>query len=373
MTSKEVCVRIFTEKYQERKNAMVEQILKLQSSWEFFKSTDLPIVLYGTGNGADKVIDEFEKLEIKIAGIIASDGFVRKRTFRGFEVKSIADAEKELGDFALALCFGSQLEDVIENIINISKKHKLLVPSVPVYEKDIFNREFFEKNRLDIEKVYDILYDDKSKEVFLDFLKFELTGELEYLFKSETDKDEAFYNILKLGSGETYLDLGAYRGDTVEEFLKYSDGRYEQIIALEPDRKSFKKLIDFLNDKENTLAVNKGIWDSNGTVCFKNGGGRNNSVNSDGFETEVTTVDSIAKSFNITYLKADTEGCEYKLLCGAENTLKAAKPKLNIAAYHKSRDIIDLVFKINEINPEYKIHLRHHRYIPCWDLNLYCI
>lgn len=352
---------------------MLEQILQLQSSWEFFKSTELPVVLYGTGNGADKVVDEFDRLGIKIAGVMASDGFVRKRYFRDFEVKSITDTEKEFGDFAVALCFGSQLESVIESIVNVQKKHKLLVPCVPVYENEIFNREFIEKNMLDIEKVYDILYDEKSKEVFLDFLKFELTGELEYLFKSETDKDEAFNNILKLGQNEAYLDLGAYRGDTVEEFLKYSGGQYEKIVALEPDRKSFKKLCEYLEDKKNATAVNKGIWDKSGTVYFKDGGGRNNSVNSDGFETEVITVDDIVKGSNITYLKADTEGCEYKLLCGAENTLKRFKPKLNIAAYHKTRDLIELVFKIKEINPEYKIHLRHHRYIPCWDLNLYCI
>lgn len=352
---------------------MLEKILNLESSWEYFKRTDLPVVLYGTGNGADKVIDEFSRLGIKIAGVMASDGFVRKRFFRGFEVKSISGTEKEFGDFAVALCFGSQLESVIENIVNVSKRHKLLVPCVPVYENEIFNREFIEKNAEKLEEVYSLLYDRKSKDVFEDFLKFELTGELEYLFRSESGKDEAFNSILKLGGDETYLDLGAYRGDTVEEFLKYSGGGYRQIIALEPDRKSYKKLEEFLNNFQNSIAINKGIWDNIGAVRFKDDGGRNNSVEADGFETEVTTVDTIAQSYEITYLKADTEGCEYKLLCGAEKTLKCLKPKLNIAAYHKSEDLIKLVLKIKDVNPEYKIYLRHHRYIPCWDLNLYCV
>lgn len=352
---------------------MLDNILKLESSWEFFKHTELPVVLYGTGNGADKVIDEFDRLGIKISAVTASDGFVRKRVFRGFEVKSISDAEKEFGDFAVALCFGSQLENVIKNIISVSKKHKLLVPCVPVYGNEIINREFIEKNSEELEKVYELLYDEKSKEVFEDFIKFELTGELEYLFKSETEKDEAFYGILKLGGDETYLDLGAYKGDTVEEFLKYTGGSYKRIIALEPDRKNFKKLVEYTNKFENTIAINKGIWDNSGAVNFRAVGGRNNSVGIDGAETEVTTVDSISENTAVTYLKADTEGCEYRLLCGAQKTLKHLKPKLNIAAYHKSEDLIKLVLKIKELNSEYKIHLRHHRYIPCWDLNLYCI
>ena len=41
---------------------MIEEILKNQSAWEYLKSTDLPIILYGTGNGADRVIDEYERL-----------------------------------------------------------------------------------------------------------------------------------------------------------------------------------------------------------------------------------------------------------------------------------------------------------------------
>lgn len=352
---------------------MVENVLRLKSSWEFFKDTHLPIVLYGTGNGADRVLDEFERLNIKISGIIASDGFVRKRVFRGFEVKSLSQAESIFGEFVIALCFGSQLESVIENIVNVSKRHALLVPCVPVYGNEIFNRKYIEKNAQSLEKVYGILYDKKSGEVFENFLKFQLTGELKFLFESETDKHEAFESILKLGDNEAYLDLGAYRGDTVDEFLKYTDGKYKSIVALEPDEKSFKKLSERLEGIKNSVALQKGIWDGTGTVRFTGKGGRNNHTGSDGVSVEVTTVDKIAEDYDISYIKADTEGCEYKMLCAAEKTLIKSKPKLNIAAYHKTEDITRLVLKINEINPEYKIYLRHHRYIPCWDLNLYCI
>ncbi len=352
---------------------MIEDILKLESSWDFFKNTRLPIVLYGTGNGADRVIDEFERLNIKISGIAASDGFVRNRTFRGFEVKSVSRAEEIFGEFAVALCFGSRLDSVIEGVVNLSKRHRLLVPCVPVYGDEIFNGDYIKKNAAELEKAYGILCDEKSRSVFENFLKFQLTGELKFLFESETDKREAFESILKLGHNEAYLDVGAYRGDTVEEFLKYVDGKYKSVLALEPDVKSFKKLSQYLKNYEKALAINKGIWDNIGTARFKNEGGRGNSVNSGGTALEVTTVDEISESFEITYLKADVEGSEYRMLCGAEKTLSKIKPKLNIAAYHKTEDITRLVFKIKEINPEYKIFLRHHRYIPCWDLNLYCI
>ena len=354
---------------------MVNDVLKLNSSWEELKSTSLPIVLYGTGNGADKVIDEFERLGIKLSGVTASDGFVRMRSFRGFEVKPFGFFEKEYGDFIVIIGFGTNRDEVIDNIKSIRERHRVLVPCVPVYGDEIFNREFMEKHEKELEAVYSMLADEKSKEVFEDFLKFELTGELDYLFDSETDKDEAFRNILKLGKNENYLDLGAYRGDTVDEFLNYTDGKYASITALEPNKKSFEKLTEHTAGLDNCNVINKGIYSEDGFLNFDNDLGRGSAAIPSESGQAVTGVDLLSAGLNIafSYIKADVEGCEYEMLIGAENTLKSCKPKLNIAAYHRSEDIFRLPLQIKKTNPEYKMYIRHHRYIPCWDLNYYCI
>ena len=54
------------------------------SVWEKLKETTEPIIMYGTGNGADKVVDIFEKLDIKFSGVTASSGFVRERFLEAF-------------------------------------------------------------------------------------------------------------------------------------------------------------------------------------------------------------------------------------------------------------------------------------------------
>ena len=51
-----------------------------------------------------------------------------------------------------------------------------------------------------------------------------------------------FNEYLKLTENESFLDIGAYRGDTVEQFLSFTNGKYSNILAVEPDEKSFKKL-----------------------------------------------------------------------------------------------------------------------------------
>lgn len=353
---------------------MLKNILKEQSSWDFLKQTELPIILYGTGDGADKVIDEFDRLGIKLSGIMASDTFVRNRVFRGFKVQKLADFEEQYTDFVIAIGFATQLNEVIDTIKQISKNHKVVVPCVPVYGNNIFNRDFIIQHSCELESTFNILSDNLSKEILTDVLLFELTGNLKYLFRSETTKQEAFDNILKLSSNESYLDLGAYRGDTIFEFLSVVRGNYKSITALEPDVKTFDKLNSFVEDKRDITALNYGIWNENTFLSFYDKGGRNNSVTDEGKNLrKVVTVDSLQSIDITTYLKADVEGCEAQMLYGGFDTLKKYKPKLNIAAYHRSEDIFKLPMIIKEINPEYKIYLRHHKYIPCWDLNLYCV
>ncbi len=350
---------------------MFEDLLTTESSWEFLKNTPLPIAIYGTGNGADRVFEEFDRLGISVSAVVASDGFVRKRTFRGLEVKSISGLESEIGDFVVALAFASPLPEVIENIKSLSLRHKVIMPSVPVYESGIFNKDFLKKHFDEIELAYSYLADDQSKKVFENIIRFQITGDLNYCFNCETDKDEAF-EILDLGDNESFLDLGAYRGDTVEEFLKYTKS-YKKIVAVEPDTRTFKKLQLNCEKLENCIFLNNAIWSENCTLTFDGNKGRGASANNNGIEKSAICLDYITEKYgDFSYINIDIEGAESKMLKGASLTL-ASRPKLCMAVYHKSEDIFALVNRIKEMNGDYKIYLRHHKHISFWDTNIYCI
>ena len=350
---------------------MFEKFLEIKSSWEELQNSALPVAVYGTGNGADKVFDEFERLGITVSAVIASDGFVRKRTFRGFEVKSVSQAEKELGDFIVALCFASPLPQVIESIKELAKRHRVIMPSVPVFGDNIFNKDFLKNNLEKIKKAYSLLADEQSEKVFENIIRFQITGELNYCFECESSKDEAF-SLLDLGENESFLDLGAYRGDTVEEFLRYAKS-YGKIVAVEPDRKTFRKLETNCANIQNCTLLNCGIWSHNCTLSFDSNKGRGTSAKESGEEAQAICADYITEKYgSFTYINIDIEGAESKMLEGASAALKTG-PKLCIAAYHRSEDIFELINKISEINPDYKIFLRHHPHISFWDTNIYCL
>ena len=196
---------------------------------------------------------------------------------------------------------------------------------------------------------------------------------VDMLKKITSQKDEVFENILKLTPCEHYLDLGAYRGDTVDELLHYSGGSYGSIIALEPDRRTFRKLCEHVDGMENVIPIQKAIYSFSGTAVFDSAAGRQSAIGQGKDEIETVTVDELCSGREITYIKMDVEGAEIDALNGARETLACKKPKLNVALYHRFSDIFEIPLLIHSVNPDYKFHLRRHPYIPCWDLNLYCV
>ena len=145
---------------------MLEFDVEKKSVWETLQETKEPIIMYGTGNGADKVFEVFEKLNISVCGVTASDGFVRERYFHGFRVTPISEFFEKYEKFTIVVTFGSSRPEVMENIKNLAKKTTVLVPCVPVVGNEIFDRKFLEENEEKLNMAYSFLADEKSKKVF---------------------------------------------------------------------------------------------------------------------------------------------------------------------------------------------------------------
>lgn len=340
--------------------------------WEKAQSTEKPVLIYGTGNGADKIIDELDKLNVKISGIFASDGFVRSRTFRGFPVINYSEAKEKYGDFLTLISFGSQRPEVLENFRKIAQERETYSVDVPVYGDNIFNRDFYEKHKDEIEKVRSMLCDEKSRQTYDNIISFKLTGDMNLLFNCEISKDEAYKNILHLSDDEIYLDLGAFNGDTVEEFISHVSS-YRKIYAAEPDRKNFSKLLKNTEILSNIETFNVCISDSDGRIRFSSDGGRNGKADNKGIFIDSLTVDSIIGENDVTYIKFDVEGLEKEALTGSSETIKRCKPKMLVSCYHRSEDIFTLPLLVKSIRDDYRVYIRHNPYTPAWDTQFYFI
>ena len=337
--------------------------------WQRLKNERRPILLWGTGNGADKIVAELDRLGIAVSGVFASDGFVRERYYKGFRVLSLADAEDTFGDFVALFSFGSDRPEVLHNIKSVMAKHTLLAPEVPVAGGEIFNLEYAKANADRLQRVYNLLADEQSKRVFENTVLFKITGDISLLFDCESDRDEAF-SLLNIADCRSFLDLGAYSGDTVLDFVRRVRD-VSHITAVEPDKKSFLKLCRN-TEVIGAVCVNAAVSEGDGEVLFGAKASRGSSLG-EGSPLPAVTVDTLARDKSFDYIKFDVEGAELSAIRGAENTVKRDRPKMRIAAYHKSADYFAIPEAVLEINPDYRLYMRHHPAVPAWDTDFFFI
>jgi len=340
--------------------------------WDYLSKTEKPILLYGMGNASKRILDELRRRGITVSGIFASDGFVRGHSFEGFDVISYSKAKELYGQFIVLLCFGTHLDDVIDNIKRIACEEELYAPDLPVVGDGLFTSEYAKGKEDDINWLKSILADDKSREVLDELISYRVSGKIDHLF-SATTSDEDNMKILSLGSKEKYMDLGAYTGDTVSEFISYAGG-YSKIYAVEPEERNFRKLGENTKDHKDIVLVNAAIGGNVGETLFTHGVGRGGSIGKGKTRTiKVETIDNILGNEDVSFIKMDLEGAEEEALNGGISTIRRCKPKMLIACYHRIDDFFTLPKLILSINKDYKIFLRKSKGLPCWEVNYYCI
>lgn len=339
--------------------------------WTLLRTTNRPIVFYGTGNGGDmmaKILSSFNK---KVDGVFASPGFVRNRTFLGLPVTSFEECLARFGnDMIVLMVFGTKDLNVISYVKEISTKCDLYIPDLMTDENgEPFTLSYLDKHLKEIENIYNRLEDERSKEVFQANIKHRLFGRLEDI-ETSWSNDEENWSLLELSEDEVFFDAGAYNGDTVKRFLSLCKN-YNHIYAVEPDPKTFKKLAIACENLKNVTLINAALSNYDGLSNFTFGKGRGNSKG--GSDTICQrSIDSILSGQKASFIKYDIEGEEEKGLLGASNTIKTFKPKILLSAYHKIDDIFHLPAVLDRINSSYSYALRKSICIPSWDLYYLC-
>ncbi len=355
--------------------------------WEYLKDTEKTVVLYGMGNGADKILSVLSEREIAVGAVFASDGFARGNLFHGMPVRTWIDIKAEFGveNIIVLLSFGTSRPEVLENILRIREEAELYAPDVPAFGDTLFTRTFYEEHIKNFAAARALLSDDESCRIFDNVLSYKLTGDIGYLLDAENDEDEIWENIIRPENIQNAADLGAYNGDTVRELLEKGKGKVQTIWAMEPDARNYKKLELYAKGetRARVIPINAGAWNEETILFFDKSGNRNASFEKNRSQTladrpikvsevKALPLDSVLNGAHVDYIKYDVEGSEREALDGSLDTLTQHAPTLLVSLYHRSEDIFALPLHIKAIAPHYKgFYLRRLRGIPAWDLNLY--
>ena len=275
--------------------------------WAYLRTTDKTIVMYGMGNGADKILNICERYGIPVADFFASDGFVRGHSFHGKTVLRYADVKEKYGADRLIvlLSFASSLPDVMELFYTLDSECELYAPDVPVCGENLFDLDFVRAHADELREVYALLADEESKRIFERVIQYKLSGCIGYLRDAESSKDEVYLDLLDAQSIRSAADLGAYNGDTVRELMRYAPD-LKTVYALEPDRRNFRKLNDFAQtiSSPDVRALQAAAWSSDTSLSFADSGNRNAGAFAKGRQIEVTAraLDSVLDGCAVDYI-----------------------------------------------------------------------
>lgn len=180
----------------------------------------------------------------------------------------------------------------------------------------------------------------------------------EYFSPYPAGKDVTF----KMGTNEVFCDIGAHVGTTIRKFLTATQWRYSAIHAFEPDKGSYSALRQgIFANLPNFHAKNVALSDTSQSLSFSETGTMGSRLDSGGnVKIETSTLDSEVE--HATFIKMDVEGHETNILRGARRLIAQSKPRLAITGYHFADDLLEIAKLIREIEPRYRLRMRHHSY-----------
>lgn len=335
------------------------------------------VLLYGMGNGADKIVAHLSSKAIPVAGFFASDGFVRGQAFHGKTVLSFSEVKARYArnECVILLAFGSARPDVLQAIQNVADTYELLVPDMPVCGGPVFDAAFYTAHKDEIMAARALFADESSKKLFDGIIDFRLSGSLDTLLDAVSEKSAWDYLKASPRPIRRIADLGAYTGDSARDALARFPLSF--ILAAEPDRRNFRKLSqwrDTLPDLE-IECHQVAICDLVGTADFDDSGNRNAGLCTGKARVTVNTatLDSLLYGRAVDYVKYDIEGTEAAALAGSARTIDAHTPALRVALYHRSADLFSIPLQLQKYADRYHFYLTRERSVPAWDIDLVAI
>ena len=349
--------------------------------WTRLRKDERPILVYGMGNGADKLLARLQTINREVSDFFASDAFVRGQSFHGKRVLTFREAKEKYDDFIVLVCFGSHLRSVIDDVYSLADECCLYIPDMPLASDEYFDASFYRAHYDEIVRAYLLLADDISKRVFASTLHYKLTGKLSHLIDSAYAEDEKA--LCTFHTLTAALDVGAYRGDTVRELLECAP-HLEYVLAIEPDRRNFKRLKEYADTVSSVEieCIQAAAWMLDGELSFAESGNRNAALsvldaNASSYKHKTKTVNTVKIDTllqgrrKIDYIKYDTEGVECEALVGTREVIRSYAPTLLVSAYHKSEDMFSLLLLLDDLSSgSYEYYMRRRECFPAWDLNL---
>ncbi len=223
----------------------------------------------------------------------------------------------------------------------------------------------------------DLYVDELSRATVYRLLLSRLTHERRWLNRINVEYHTMYFShgLFELDETERFADVGAYTGDSIDTFCWHVGNSFGRIDAFEPNPEVLAQLTATAAKRPNVFVHAVGAGAQRAETRLRSAGLS--------FGKEIASfVDATAETpiairrlddelpEGATLIKMDIEGSEAAALAGAAETIRRDRPNLAICAYHVNNDIFELARQIRDLEPTYRLYLRHHSDFE-WDTVIY--
>ena len=356
---------------------LVKEPNKMVSLVENLKNLSEPLYLFGAGNCGENYLNVLGENGISVEAFL-DDNIQKQKS--GFYGKPVLSPEEMVGRDGIILISSYGPTSLMKRLENIDSNlpKRVLWSEFFLWEHGLDYYSYYMEHGLELEQVYGLLEDERSREVFRNLLNYKVSRNISLITDiNDLGHCDQYFDgaIVRFRENEVFADLGAYIGDTVDSFVKHIKAAgvsYAHIYAFEPDPNNFVELKRRTSHYPNMTYINKGAYSENTVLRFSSEGTWTSFFDEQGdIEVPVCSLDEEIGN-KISFMKADIEGAEMQALHGAENIIREYKPTIAFSVYHKKDDIFNIPLYLYELSTGYKFYMRHYGDIPI-DSILYAV
>jgi len=334
------------------------------------------VIIYPAGRKTEALIESLTKNGIKIIAIGDSNSNLWGKKIGQFQIFSPTHLAEKHSNSPIIVSSTEYRKEITDSLKKIGFKTIFHISFLNFIDPNIFpvfpeyHQKFYSLfdpfNQADIIKLNALWGDAESRKSFLKILKFRLSFNDVVLNERKFSNQQYFESkIIFFSKEEVFIDCGAYKGDTIEQFNLITLAKFKKIYAFEPDRSNFDKLCKKCQEisAAKIECQPSGVYSSIGKVNFMETGDAIARIvdNDQSFSVNVISLDDFMKNKEVpTFIKMDIEGAETEAILGAKKIIKKYKPKLAISVYHNAIDLWEIPLLIKNLNNDYKIYLRHY-------------
>lgn len=355
-------------------------------------SLDRDFVLFGAGNLGRKVLRTLERIGRKPVAFLDNNPALRGTDLLGVPIYSPSEFAgvrnpASVGVITTIWCGEAtdKMSDRLDPLRKLGFKDialfghlawKFPEEFLPHYSLDRPSLVIAQADR--IQQAHDRLSDEASRELFVDHVEWRLW--LDYDLLPPASPELIYFNpvFANVNPDEVLYDIGAYIGDSVEDFMKTPRAAsFAGIHSFEPSSRNFAKLEHYAAGLESqrgrVFAHKMALGAEAGTIEIEEDHGPASRVGHGGETVNVSTIDTFAQGTQVpTFIKIDIEGFEPQCLEGGRRTIAQSAPVVAVCVYHVQSHLWDILLQLHSYYPHYTFRLCPHL-ADGWDLVLYAV